>query len=176
MTGKEGAVLSDSENKLKSTTLTSLNLVGAQQQQQHPPVWKMVPTVQRRTGFGIHDLLGLSKEPPAAPRRPLEALPHRAHVLASRSALGHGGLGVSMGLLGAERIHPFYSQPAFLEVLSEAQNVHLQPLHRAAHRDAQMDAPHSASSDSDDMSSSGDQKHSKSSMSQSKKRKKRRHR
>ncbi|AWP19993.1 putative visual system homeobox 2-like [Scophthalmus maximus] len=137
----------------------------------------MAPAVHRRTGFGIQELLGLNKEPPAAPRRPLEALPHRAHLLAARSALGHGGLGVGMGLLGPEGIHSFYSQPAFLEVLSEAQNVHLQPLHRAAHMEAQMDAQHSASSDSDDMSlSSGDQKFSKSSTSQSKKRKKRRHR
>ncbi|XP_068998167.1 visual system homeobox 2-like [Embiotoca jacksoni] len=173
MTGKEGAVLSDTENKQKSASQTSVNHGGSQQP---PPVWKMAPTVQRRTGFGIQELLGLNKEPPAAPRRPLEALPHRAHVLAARSALGHGGLGVGMGLLGPEGIHSFYSQPAFLEVLSEAQNVHLQPLHRTAHMDSQMDAQQSASSDSDDLSSSGDQKFSKSSMSQSKKRKKRRHR
>lgn len=143
MTGKEGAVLSDTENKQKSATHTSVNHGGSQQP---PPVWKMPPTVHRRTGFGIQELLGLNKEPPAAPRRPLEALPHRAHVLAARSALGHGGLGVGMGLLGPEGIHSFYSQPAFLEVLSEAQNVHLQPLHRAAHMDAQIDAQHSASS------------------------------
>uniref|UniRef100_A0A3P8RNM1 Visual system homeobox 2 n=1 Tax=Amphiprion percula TaxID=161767 RepID=A0A3P8RNM1_AMPPE len=173
MTGKEGAVLSDTENKQKSASHTTVNHAGSQQP---APGWKMAPTVQRRTGFGIQELLGLNKEPPAAPRRPLEALPHRAHVLAARSALGHGGLGVGMGLLGPEGIHSFYSQPAFLEVLSEAQNVHLQPLHRTAHMDAQMDAQHSASSDSDDLSSSGDQKFSKSSMSQSKKRKKRRHR
>ncbi|XP_042359856.1 visual system homeobox 2-like [Plectropomus leopardus] len=172
MTGKEGVVLSDTENKQKSASQTSVNHGGPQQP---PPVWKMAPTVHRRTGFGIQELLGLNKEPPAAPRRPLEALPHSAHVLAARSALGHGGLG--MGLLGPEGIHSFYSQPAFLEVLAEAQNVHLQPLHRATHMDTQMDAQHSASSDSDDMSlSSGDQKFSKSSMSQSKKRKKRRHR
>ncbi|XP_059212640.1 visual system homeobox 2-like [Centropristis striata] len=175
MTGKEGVVLSDSENKQKSASQTSVHHGGPHQQP--PPVWKMAPTVHRRTGFGIQELLGLNKEPPAAPRRPLEALPHTAHVLAARSALGHGGLGVGMGLLGPEGIHSFYSQPAFLEVLAEAQNVHLQPLHRAAHMDAQMDAQHSASSDSDDMSlSSGDQKFSKSSLSQSKKRKKRRHR
>ncbi|KAF0023521.1 visual system homeobox 2-like [Scophthalmus maximus] len=174
MTGKEGVVLSDAENKMKSASQTSVNHAGSQLP---PPVWKMAPAVHRRTGFGIQELLGLNKEPPAAPRRPLEALPHRAHLLAARSALGHGGLGVGMGLLGPEGIHSFYSQPAFLEVLSEAQNVHLQPLHRAAHMEAQMDAQHSASSDSDDMSlSSGDQKFSKSSTSQSKKRKKRRHR
>ncbi|XP_049913778.1 visual system homeobox 2-like [Epinephelus moara] len=174
MTGKEGVVLSDTENKLKSASHTTVNHGGPQQP---PPGWKMAPVVHRRTGFGIQELLGLNKEPPAVPRRPLEALPHSAHVLAARSALGHGGLGVGMGLLGPEGIHSFYSQPAFLEVLAEAQNVHLQPLHRAAHMDAQMDAQHSASSDSDDMSlSSGDQKFSKSSLSQSKKRKKRRHR
>nr|XP_020445225.1 visual system homeobox 2-like isoform X2 [Monopterus albus] len=173
MTGKEGAVLSDTENKMKSASQIGVNHGGPQQP---PPGWKMAPTVHRRTGFGIQELLGLNMEPPAAPRRPLEALPHRAHVLPTRSALGHGGLGVGMGLLGPEGIHSFYSQPAFLEMLSEAQNVHLQPLHRAAHMEAQVD-PHSASSDSDDMSlSSGDQKFSKSSMCQSKKRKKRRHR
>ncbi|XP_031178443.1 visual system homeobox 2-like [Sander lucioperca] len=172
MTGKEGVVLSDTVNRQKSASQTSLNHGGSQQ-----PVWKMAPTVHRRTGFGIQELLGLNKEPPAAPRRPLEALPHSAHVLAARSALGHGGLGVGVGLLGPEGIHSFYSQPAFLEVLAEAQNVHLHPLHRAAHMDPKMEAQHSASSDSDDMSlSSGDQKFSKSSMSQSKKRKKRRHR
>ncbi|XP_028253518.1 visual system homeobox 2-like [Parambassis ranga] len=174
MTGKEGAVLSDTENKQKSASLNSVNHHGGSQQP--PPAWKMAPTVQRRTGFGIQELLGLNKEPPAVPRRPLEALPHRAHVLAARSGLGHGGLGVGMGLLGPEGIHSFYSQPAFLEVLSEAQNVHLQPLHRVAHMDSQTDAQHSASSDSDDLSSSGDQTFSKSSMNQSKKRKKRRHR
>ncbi|KAM3603128.1 uncharacterized protein V6R79_016954 [Siganus canaliculatus] len=174
MTGKEGVLLSDTENKQKSASQNSINHGGAQQPH---PGWKMAPTVHRRTGFGIQELLGLNKEPPVAPRRPLEALPHRAHVLAARSALGHAGLGVGMGLLGPEGIHSFYSQPAFLEVLSEAQNVHLQPLHRSAHVDSQMDAQHSASSDSDDMSlSSSDQKFPKSSMSQSKKRKKRRHR
>ncbi|XP_029281116.1 visual system homeobox 2-like isoform X2 [Cottoperca gobio] len=169
MTGKEGVVLSDTENKQKSASHISVNHGGSQQP---PPVWKMAPTVHRRIGFGIQELLGLNKEPPAVPRRPLEALPHSAHVLAARSALGHGGLGVGMGLLGPEGIHSFYSQPAFLEVLAEAQNVHLQPLHRAARMDTQMDAHHSSSGDL----SSGDQKFSKSSMSQSKKRKKRRHR
>ncbi|KAM6992130.1 visual system homeobox 2-like [Tautogolabrus adspersus] len=174
MTGKEGAVFSDSENRQKAAPQTGVNHAGIQQP---PPVWKMAPAVHRRTGFGIQELLGLNKEPPAPPRRPLEALPHRAHMLAARSALGHGGLGVGMGLLGPEGIHSFYSQPAFLEVLSEAQNVHLQPLHRTTHIDAQMEAHHSNSSDSDDMSlSSCDQKFSKSSLSQSKKRKKRRHR
>ena len=75
--------------------------------------------------------------------RPLESLPPRAHLLASRSALGPGGVGVGMGIIGPGGIHSFYSQPAFLEVLSEAQNVHLQPLNRAM---GQLDAHHSASS------------------------------
>lgn len=146
MTGKEGFVLSDTENKQKSASQNCVNHGGPHQP---PPVWKMAPAVHRRTGFGIQELLGLNKEPPAVTqRRPLEVLPHSAHVLAARS-LGHGGLGglgVGMGLLGPEGIHSFYSQPAFLEVLAEAQNVHLQPLHRAAHMDSQMDAQHSASS------------------------------
>ncbi|XP_008335567.1 visual system homeobox 2-like [Cynoglossus semilaevis] len=170
MTGKEGSVFSDTENKQKPPPVS----------QHPPPPWKMAPTVHRRTGFGIQELLGLNKEPPAAvPRRPLEALPPRTHLLAARTALGHGhhGLGVGVSLLGPEGIHSFYSQPAFLEqVLSEAQNVHLQPLHRAAHREATMEAAQS-SSDSDDMSlSPAEQKFSKSSLNQSKKRKKRRHR
>uniref|UniRef100_A0A3B3UF36 Visual system homeobox 2 n=1 Tax=Poecilia latipinna TaxID=48699 RepID=A0A3B3UF36_9TELE len=144
MTGKEGAVLSDTENKQKTASQNVLNQGDSKHQ---PPVWKMAPTVQRRTGFGIQELLGLNKEPPAtAPRRPLETLPHRAHVLAARSALGHAGLGVGMGFLGPESIHTFYSQPAFLEVLSEAQNVHLQPLHRAPQMDPQMEAQHSGAS------------------------------
>lgn len=136
-------MLSDSENKQKAASQTSVNPGGLQQP---PPIWKIAPVVHRRTGFGIQELLGLNKDPPAAPRRPLEVLPHRAHLLPARSALGHGGLGVGMGLLGPEGLHSFYSQPAFLEVLSEAQNVHMQPLHRAAHMEAQMEAQHSASS------------------------------
>lgn len=144
MTGKEGAVLSDWENKQKSASQTCVSHGGAHQQP--PATWKMAPTAQRRTGFGIQELLGLNIEPPAAPRRPLEALPHRAHILAARSALGHGGLGVGVSLLRPEGIHSFYSQPAFLEVLSEAQNVHLQPLHRTTRVDSEMDAQHSTSS------------------------------
>lgn len=142
MTGKEGSVFSDTENKQKPPPVS----------QHPPPPWKMAPTVHRRTGFGIQELLGLNKEPPAAvPRRPLEALPPRTHLLAARTALGHGhhGLGVGVSLLGPEGIHSFYSQPAFLEqVLSEAQNVHLQPLHRAAHREATMEAAQSSSGES----------------------------
>lgn len=142
MAGKEAVILSDSENKDKLAPQTGVTYGGSQPP---PPVWKMAPTVHRRTGFGIQELLGLNKEPAAAPRRPLEALPHRMHVLAGRSALGHGGLG--LGLLGPEGIHSIYSQPAFMEVLSEAQNVQrLQPLHRVTHMDAQMDAHNSTSS------------------------------
>ncbi|CAL8316127.1 unnamed protein product [Merluccius merluccius] len=71
-------------------------------------------------------------------------------------------------------MHPFYGQPAFLEVLSEAQHVHLQPLRRAVQ--GPLD-PHPSSSDSDDVSlSPGDNSFSKLSLSQNKKRKKRRHR
>lgn len=133
MTGKEGLVFSDNENKLRTA-----------QSGGKPPAWKAGPAAQRRTGFGIQELLGLNKEPPAAPpRRPLEALPPRAHIL---TALGHGGIGVGMGLLSPDGIHPFYGQPAFLEVLSEAQTAHLQPLHGAAHREPQMETQHSGAS------------------------------
>ncbi|OPJ83212.1 visual system homeobox 2 [Patagioenas fasciata monilis] len=77
-----------------------------------------------------------------------------------------------MGLLGAGGIPGFYTQPTFLEVLSDPQSVHLQPLARAS---GQLDSSQTASSDSEDVSSS-DRKMSKSSLNQSKKRKKRRHR
>ncbi|XP_019740543.1 visual system homeobox 2-like isoform X1 [Hippocampus comes] len=171
MPGKDGAALSDAVMKQQS------------------------PAGHRRRGFGIQELLGLNKEPPASsppPHRPqppplllssaaaaLEALPHRGHVLAARSALGGGGLGglvggLGAGLLGPEGAHSFYRQPAFLEVLSEAHNVHLQPLRGANAR--MHDVHNSASSDSDDASLPSRDKFSKSSLSQSKKRKKRRHR
>uniref|UniRef100_A0A3Q2XNZ6 Visual system homeobox 2 n=1 Tax=Hippocampus comes TaxID=109280 RepID=A0A3Q2XNZ6_HIPCM len=147
MPGKDGAALSDAVMKQQS------------------------PAGHRRRGFGIQELLGLNKEPPA--------LPHRGHVLAARSALGGGGLGglvggLGAGLLGPEGAHSFYRQPAFLEVLSEAHNVHLQPLRGANAR--MHDVHNSASSDSDDASLPSRDKFSKSSLSQSKKRKKRRHR
>jgi hypothetical protein len=48
-----------------------------------------------------------------------------------------------MGIMGHGGIHPFYSQPAFLEVLSEAQNVHLQPLSRGV--PGPMETNHSSS-------------------------------
>ncbi|XP_064920031.1 visual system homeobox 2 isoform X2 [Columba livia] len=130
------------------------------------------PTPPRCTGFGIQEILGLNKEPPSHPRAALDSLP-AGHLLAARSVLSPAGVGgVGMGLLGAGGIPGFYTQPTFLEVLSDPQSVHLQPLARAS---GQLDSSQTASSDSEDVSSS-DRKMSKSSLSQSKKRKKRRHR
>ncbi|XP_031969338.1 visual system homeobox 2 isoform X2 [Corvus moneduloides] len=129
------------------------------------------PTPPRCTGFGIQEILGLNKEPPH-PRAALDSLP-AGHLLAARSVLSPAGVGgVGMGLLGAGGIPGFYTQPTFLEVLSDPQSVHLQPLARAP---GQLDSSQTASSDSEDVSSS-DRKMSKSSLNQSKKRKKRRHR
>ncbi|NWT57557.1 VSX2 protein, partial [Erythrocercus mccallii] len=130
------------------------------------------PTPPRCTGFGIQEILGLNKEPPSHPRAALDSLP-TGHLLAARSVLSPAGVGgVGMGLLGASGIPGFYTQPTFLEVLSDPQSVHLQPLARAP---GQLDSSQTASSDSEDVSSS-DRKMSKSSLNQSKKRKKRRHR
>ncbi|NXD65558.1 VSX2 protein, partial [Eolophus roseicapillus] len=130
------------------------------------------PTPPRCTGFGIQEILGLNKEPPSHPRAALDSLPP-GHLLAARSVLSPAGVGgVGMGLLGAGGIPGFYTQPTFLEVLSDPQSVHLQPLARAP---GQLDSSQTASSDSEDVSSS-DRKMSKSSLNQSKKRKKRRHR
>ncbi|XP_065696184.1 visual system homeobox 2 isoform X2 [Patagioenas fasciata] len=130
------------------------------------------PTPPRCTGFGIQEILGLNKEPPSHPRAALDSLP-AGHLLAARSVLSPAGVGgVGMGLLGAGGIPGFYTQPTFLEVLSDPQSVHLQPLARAS---GQLDSSQTASSDSEDVSSS-DRKMSKSSLNQSKKRKKRRHR
>ncbi|XP_053801315.1 visual system homeobox 2 isoform X1 [Vidua macroura] len=130
------------------------------------------PTPPRCTGFGIQEILGLNKEPPSHPRAALDSLP-AGHLLAARSVLTPAGVGgVGMGLLGASGIPGFYTQPTFLEVLSDPQSVHLQPLARAP---GQLDSSQTASSDSEDVSSS-DRKMSKSSLNQSKKRKKRRHR
>ncbi|NWU63386.1 VSX2 protein, partial [Pterocles burchelli] len=130
------------------------------------------PTPPRCTGFGIQEILGLNKEPPSHPRASLDSLP-AGHLLAARSVLSPAGVGgVGMGLLGAGGIPGFYTQPTFLEVLSDPQSVHLQPLARAP---GQLDSSQTASSDSEDVSSS-DRKMSKSSLNQSKKRKKRRHR
>ncbi|XP_005520327.1 PREDICTED: visual system homeobox 2 [Pseudopodoces humilis] len=130
------------------------------------------PTPPRCTGFGIQEILGLNKEPPSHPRAALDSLP-AGHLLAARSVLSPAGVGgVGMGLLGASGIPGFYTQPTFLEVLSDPQSVHLQPLARAP---GQLDSSQTASADSEDVSSS-DRKMSKSSLNQSKKRKKRRHR
>lgn len=104
----------------------------------HPP--------PRCTGFGIQEILGLNKEPSAAPRSPLGSLPTGAHLIAARSLLGPAGMGmgVGMGLIGPGGIPSFYSQPAFLEtVLSDAHDVHLQPHSRSV---GPLDTSQSASS------------------------------
>ncbi|XP_050989486.1 visual system homeobox 2 isoform X2 [Labeo rohita] len=169
MTGKDGAVLSESLNKSKSACAAenggNNNPHLSKSSTTHPP---------KCTGFGIQEILGLNKEPSSAPRSTLDSFPAGAHLLASRSMLGPAGVGVGvgMGLIGPGGIPSFYSQPAFLEVLSDAQNVHLQPLNRTV---GPLETNQSASSDSEDVSSS-ERKLSKSSLSQSKKRKKRRHR
>ncbi|KAM8781522.1 visual system homeobox 2 isoform 1-T1 [Rhynchonycteris naso] len=125
----------------------------------------------RCTGFGIQEILGLNKEPPSShPRAALDGLAS-GHLLAARSVLSPAGVG-SMGLLGPGGLPGFYAQPTFLEVLSDPQSVHLQPLGRAS---GPLDTSQTASSDSEDVSSS-DRKTSKSALNQTKKRKKRRHR
>ncbi|XP_036927700.1 visual system homeobox 2 isoform X2 [Acanthopagrus latus] len=170
MTGKQGAVLSESLNLSEKTSLGANGRDNSHQPKSgatHPP--------PRCTGFGIQEILGLNKEPSAAPRSPLDALPAGAHLIAARSLLGPAGvgMGVGMGIIGPGGIPSFYSQPAFLEtVLSDAQDVHLQPHSRSV---GPLDTSQSASSDSDDLSSN-ERKISKSSVNQSKKRKKRRHR
>ncbi|XP_060789006.1 visual system homeobox 2 [Neoarius graeffei] len=163
MTGKEGAVLSESMNKPKlvenggnSNPLLSKSIAS------HAP---------RCTGFGIQEILGLNKEASSAPRSALDSIPGGAHLLAARSVLGPAAVGVGMGFIGPGGIPSFYRQPSFLDVLSDAQNVHLQPLNKTAPQEVGQ----SASSDSEDVSSS-ERKTSKSSLGQSKKRKKRRHR
>lgn len=85
----------------------------------------------RCTGFGIQEILGLNKEPPSShPRAPLDGLAP-GHLLAARSVLSPAGVG-GMGLLGPGGLPGFYAQPTFLEVLSDPQSVHLQPLGRAS--------------------------------------------
>ncbi|KAF7201950.1 visual system homeobox 2 isoform X2 [Nothobranchius furzeri] len=168
MTGKEGAVLTETLNRSEKS---SQGANGGS----HQPKSGSINPPPRCTGFGIQEILGLNKEPPATPRSPLSSLPAGAHLLAARSVLGPAGMGVGvgMGLIGPGGIPSFYSQPAFLEtVLSEGQDAHLQPHIRSVGR---LDAGQSASSDSEDLSSN-ERKHSKSSLSQNKKRKKRRHR
>ncbi|KAM7375739.1 hypothetical protein PAMP_005517 [Pampus punctatissimus] len=168
MTGKQGAVLSESLNISERTSLGAnggSNIHQPKSIATHPP--------PRCTGFGIQEILGLNKEPSVAPRNPLGSLPAGAHLIAARSVLGPAGVGVGMGLIGPGGIPSFYSQPAFLEtVLSDAHDAHLQPHSRSA---GPLDTSQSASSDSEDLSSN-EGKLSKSSVTQSKKRKKRRHR
>lgn len=139
MTGKQGAVLSESLNLSEKTSLGENGGSNSHQPKSsatHPP--------PRCTGFGIQEILGLNKEPSAAPRTPLGSLPAGAHLIAARSLLGHAGVGVGMGLIGPVGIPSFYSQPAFLEtVLSDAQDVHLQPHSRSM---GPLDTSQSASS------------------------------
>ncbi|XP_024256274.1 visual system homeobox 2-like isoform X2 [Oncorhynchus tshawytscha] len=169
MTGKQGAaVLSETLNISKTSSIGANGGNNSLHQQSknsatHPP---------RCTGFGIQEILGLNKEPSAAPRSALQSMPAGAHLLAARSMLGPAGVGVGMGLIGPGGIPSFYRQPAFLEVLQDAQNVHLQTHNRTV---GHLDHSQSPSSDSEDVSSS-ERKLSKNSLSQSKKRKKRRHR
>lgn len=85
----------------------------------------------------------MNKEPPSHPRAALDSVP-AGHLLAARSVLSPAGVGgVGMGLLGASGIPGFYTQPTFLEVLSDPQSVHLQPLTRAP---GQLDSSQTASS------------------------------
>ncbi|KAK2104449.1 hypothetical protein P7K49_018305 [Saguinus oedipus] len=112
MTGKAGEALS----KPKSETVAKNTSGGAP---------------ARCTGFGIQEILGLNKEPPSShPRAALEGLAP-GHLLAARSVLSPAGVG-GMGLLGPGGLPGFYAQPTFLEVLSDPQSVHLQPLGRAS--------------------------------------------
>ncbi|MEQ2239047.1 Visual system homeobox 2 [Ilyodon furcidens] len=170
MTGKQGAVLSESLNLSEKTSLGANGGSNSHQSKSsinHPPT--------RCTGFGIQEILGLNKEPPTTPRSPLSSLPAGAHLIAARSMLGPAavGVGVGMGLIGPGGIPSFYSQPAFLEtVLSDGQDVHQQHYSRSVRP---LDPSQSASSDSEDLSSN-ERKHTKSSINQNKKRKKRRHR
>ncbi|XP_077414444.1 visual system homeobox 2 isoform X2 [Vanacampus margaritifer] len=176
MTGKQGAVLSAILNPAE-TRRAPLGANGGgsinNHNQQHPAKTTVIHPPSRCTGFGIQEILGLNKEPSAAPRSPLSSLPAGAHFIAARSVLGHAGVGVGMGLIGPAGIPAFYRQPAFLEGVLDPQDVHLQPRDNSSA--GRMDAGQSASSDSEDLSSS-ERKMSKSSIAQSKKRKKRRHR
>ncbi|XP_075569268.1 visual system homeobox 2 [Pelecanus crispus] len=176
MTGKAGAALAPSLPGKPKPDGAAAAPAAAPQPPPPPPAAgakpSSGPTPPRCTGFGIQEILGLNKEPPSHPRAALDSLP-AGHLLAARSVLSPAGVGgVGMGLLGAGGIPGFYTQPTFLEVLSDPQSVHLQPLARAP---GQLDSSQTASSDSEDVSSS-DRKMSKSSLNQSKKRKKRRHR
>ncbi|TNN36394.1 Visual system homeobox 2 [Liparis tanakae] len=141
MTGKQGAVLSES---LHLSEKTSLGANGGRNS--HQPKSSATHPPPRCTGFGIQEILGLNKEPSAAPRSPLSSLPAAAHLIAARSFLGPAGMGmgVGMGLLDPCRIPSFYRQPMFLEsVLSSARDVHLQPRSRSV---GPLDTSQSASS------------------------------
>lgn len=128
MTGKEGAVLSESLNKPK---------LAENGGNSNPHLSKSITShAPRCTGFGIQEILGLNKEASSAPRSALESIPGGAHLLAARSMLGPAAVGVGMGFIGPGGIPSFYRQPSFLEVLSDAQNVHLQPLNKTAPQEA----------------------------------------
>ncbi|XP_077588071.1 visual system homeobox 2 isoform X2 [Stigmatopora nigra] len=174
MTGKQGSVLSGTLNPVE-TRKAPVGVHGGSgiNNQQQPAKATVIHPPSRCTGFGIQEILGLNKEPSAAPRSPLSSLPAGAHLIAARSVLGHAGMGVGMGLIGAAAIPAFYRQPTFLEGVLDPQDVRLQP-HNASSAGG-LDAEQSVSSDSEDLSSS-ERKASKSSIAQSKKRKKRRHR
>lgn len=158
MTGKEGAVSVLTETLNKPNKPPPPPSPGDMGRDNGLQLLKTPATQPRCTGFGIQEILGLNKEPSSLatnPRSPLDSLPAGAHLLAARSVLGPAGLGVgvgvgvSMGLLGGPGgIHSsFYSQPAFLEVLSDAQSVHThlhQPLNRTVN--GQLDCSQSASS------------------------------
>lgn len=150
MTGKQGAVLSESLNLSEKTSLAAAANGGGGNSLQ--PKSSATQQPSRCTGFGIQEILGLNKEPSAAPRSSLVgSLSAGAHLIAARGAVlgptgvGVGvGVGVGMGLIGAGGIPSFYAQPAFLEtVLSDAQDVHLQPHNRSG---GPLDTSQSASS------------------------------
>lgn len=141
MTGKQGAVLSESLNLSEKTSLGANG--GSNSQQSKNNAARPPP---RCTGFGIQEILGLNKEPTTPPKNPLDSLPAGAHLIAARSLLGHAGMGMGMGmgLIGPGGIPSFYSQPAFLEtVLSDGQDVQLQPHSRTV---GPLDTSQSASS------------------------------
>ncbi|XP_078263014.1 visual system homeobox 2 isoform X2 [Rhinoraja longicauda] len=168
MTGKKELV-SENFNKSKSTQI-SQSLLSSERSKSIPSSGNS----SRCTGFGIQEILGLNKEPPAPTGVIPDPLPPSAQLVSARSVLTPAG----MGLVGAAGLPAFYGQSAFLDVLSEHHGVHaalpahLQPLRRGT---IHLNASHEMSSDSEDISLS-DRKISKSNLSQTKKRKKRRHR
>ncbi|XP_041070152.1 visual system homeobox 2 [Carcharodon carcharias] len=168
MTGKEEMI---SANFSKSKTISiSQNLIGNERSKGISGSGN----TSRCTGFGIQEILGLNKDPPAPTRMISDSLPATAHLVAARTVLTPAGV----GLVGAAGLPAFYGQSTFLDVLSEHPGVHaappahLQPLRRGA---IHLETSQEVSSDSEDISSS-DRKLSKSNLSQTKKRKKRRHR